>query len=216
VNKHIIGYGAAALALLLLGYCWLKAHDAWHDLQGDLKAGQVRVKNNDATVATAQKTVDAAATSNQQIDDKTARQIAGLQQQLNSKPDSAQIRAIVQDALPGVKTVEAKDAQGNSVLAVADTQANRDAINQAEVSFKSCRFELDGCQQKQKNFLDVIAAKDQQLAAKDDSIKTLKENLDRAQKASGTSKGFKARAGEWLLRGAIAYGSYKVGQAGKK
>jgi hypothetical protein len=216
VNKHIAGYGAAAVLLLLVGFCWLKAHDAWHDLQGDLKAGQVRVKSNDATVATAQKTVDQAATSNSQIDDKTARQIAGLQQQLNSKPDSEQIRAIVQGALPGVKTVEAKDAQGNSVLAVADTQANRDAINRMDVDFKTCKFELDGCQQKQKNLMDTIAAKDTQIAAKDDSIKTLKENLDRAEKASGTSKGFKARAGEWLLRGAIAFTFYEAGKGSKK
>jgi hypothetical protein len=216
VNKHIAGYSAAAIALLLIGYCWLKAHDAWHDLQGDLKAGQARVKTNDSAVTTAQKTVDQASVSNNQIDDRTARQIAGLQQQLNAKPDSEQIRAIVQAALPGVKTVAAKDAQGNAVLAVADTQENRDAINSKDVEFKTCKFDLDSCEQKQKNFIDIIAAKDVQLAAKDDSIKTLKENLDRVKKDAGVAQGFKARAGEWLLRGAIAYGSYKIGQAGSK
>jgi hypothetical protein len=162
---------AAVLALFVFG-AWLKAHDAWKDIQADLRVSQARIKTDANTVKTEQKVITAAESSNSQIDADTKKKLDSLQRQLDSKPDSSTIRSIVEQAIPGVKTVEAHDDQGNKVLAVADTQANRDAINQKDVEFKSCRFNLDDCQQKQANFEAIIDAQKIQLAAKDDTIKT--------------------------------------------
>lgn len=139
-------------------------------------ASAEKIKANDAQAATA---LSQAAAANQQIDATTKAKLDGLQAQLNSKPTTEQIWGIVQSVLPGVQVVQAKDQQGNAVIAVADTQANRDAINQADVSFKSCKFNLDDCQQKSANNLAalnvVIAAKQSTIEAQTLEIKQLKE-----------------------------------------
>ncbi|HEV7522988.1 MAG TPA: hypothetical protein VGP89_17940 [Candidatus Angelobacter sp.] len=184
MNKHYFGYGIALLIVLFIGVAWLRSHDARLRMEGDIRVHEEQAKHNAATVKTndivvagAQKTVVAAEQSNVVIDQKTKLQLAGLQAQLNSKPDADQIRSIVQAALPGVQTIAAKDAAGNAVLAVADTQQNRDAINSKDVEFKTCQFKLSDCEQKQANFLSIIAAKDTQLTAQAGSVAALKDTI---------------------------------------
>jgi len=134
-----------------------------------------KIKANDKTFQQAQTSIDTSSKNVQAIDTDTKQKLAGLQQQLNSKPDSEQIKKIVQGLLPGVQTVQAKDAQGNPLIAVADTQENRDKINEADVAFKSCRFELDGCQRKQTEFLNTITQQGVQIEALKGTVQTLKE-----------------------------------------
>lgn len=140
-------------------------------------ASAEKIKANEKTTAVATTNVATDQKAITVIDQDTKRKLDGLQAQLDSKPNKAEISGIIQAALPGVKTVEAKDAQGNSVLAVADTQENRDAINKKDVAFKTCQFNLDDCQQKQARYLDIIANKDTIIAAKQDTINTQSQTI---------------------------------------
>jgi hypothetical protein len=165
----------AAVAVLLF-FAWLRSHDAWKNMEGDLKADAVKIKQNEAVGKAADTTITKATASNATIDKNTKARLDALQAQLNTKLNTDQAKGLVQNMLPGVQTVAAKDAQGNDVIAVADTQANRDALNQADVNFKSCVFNRDDCLAKQKNFLDIIAADNQKIGERDATINTLKED----------------------------------------
>jgi hypothetical protein len=211
--KHVL---IAAGALLL---CWSGVR-AYVDMRVKLatitSGAAENIKANERSVQAAQVTIDAATTGNQQIDQQARHKLADLQRQLDSRPDSAQIRSIVQAALPGVKTVDARDAQGNALIAVADTQANRDAINQADVAFKTCRFDLDDCRQKQQNFQSIIDAQRTQLSAKDDTIKE-QGNTIRELKSFGKGGNFWGRTGRVLLPvGCAGAGAYLGATKGSK
>lgn len=210
-KKHIIILAIAAIALLFVGMAWLRAHDAWKDMQADLrvhskeeKAADTTVQKNQAMVADGDKSIAQANKNIGQIDADTRRKLDGLQAQLDSKPDAAQIRTIVQQALPGVKTVEAKDAAGNSLIAVADTQENRDLINAKDVAFKSCQFNLDDCQQKQKQFQAIIDTQGQQISALQGSVTALKTSNDTLTGDLKRAQQFGKGGNIWARTGRVA------------
>lgn len=184
MTKHYIGYGVAIAIALTIAFCWLRAHDAWKDMQSDIKvrdaqikANQQTVKADTATFNAAQGTIDKATAANSAADDTLKRQLAGVQAQLDAKPNSEQVKQIIQSALPGVQTVTAHDDKGNAVIAVEDTQANRDVINQKDADFKACKFNLDDCETKQKNFETIIAGKDTQIQTQLGTITALNATI---------------------------------------
>jgi len=193
--KHLL---IAAGALLV---CWFGV-TRYADMRVELAkitAGSAeKIKANEATQKQAQTTIDTAQHNISAIDADRDRRLDGLEKQLNSKPDSAEIRATVEQALQGVKTVEAKDAQGNAVLGVADTQENREAINKADVAFKSCRFNLDDCTQKQTQYQTIIAGKDVQIGALKDTVKT-KDDTIKELTRFGKGGNFWARTGRVII-----------------
>lgn len=156
-TKHHIIYPVLGVVLLLVFFAWLHAHDAWKNMEGDLKADAVKIKQNNEVGKTADASIAKSTTVIAQTDTDTKRKLAALQTQLDKKLDTAQAKEVVQGLLPGVKTVEAQDAEGHKVIAVADTQENRDVINKASVDFKACIYNRDDCQTKQKEFMNVIA-----------------------------------------------------------
>lgn len=135
-------------------------------------ASAEKIKANEKTAAVANGNIAADQKTIAVIDQETKSKVNGLQAQLDSKPDSAQIKAIIQAEIPGLKMVAAKDAQGNAVVGFTDTPENREAVNRKDVEFKTCKFDLDGCQQKQARYLDIIANKDTVIAAKQATIDT--------------------------------------------
>lgn len=193
LTKHHILYPILGVVVLFLGLAWLRSHDAWKDMQADLRVATERVKLNNTTIVTQSKVVSQAETSNKTIDLDTQRKLASLQAQLSSKPDSAQIQAIVKAAIPSLRgVISTTDNTGQAILSVPDTQENRDAINKTDVAFKSCRFELDGCTAKQANYLIEIEALKATTAAQKDTIDTQAQSI-RELKSFGKGGNFLAR-----------------------
>ena len=212
--KHIV---IAAGALAVCFFC-VRAY-----VDGEVKKAEViassaeNIKANEAKAADAQKTITQATASNTQIDADTKRKMDGIQAQLASKPDSEQIQQMITAAVSGLKGLQqTKAPDGTALLSIPDTQENRDAINETDASFKACRFNLDDCQQKQQNFLNIIAAKDQQISAKDDTIKTLTGENKRLS-SWGKGGAWWARTGRVALPiGCAVAGAYLGGSRGTK
>lgn len=213
LTAHHFLYPILAAIVIFCGLAWLRAHDAWKDFQADKRVAEEKIKTNnaavtknDATVATAQKTVEAGTASNAKIDNNTAAELAKVKQQLASKPDSAEIQAMLKAAIPGLALQQSKDAGGNAVLAVADTQANRDLLNQVDADFKSCKFDRDGCEAKNKNFTEVIVpalntqiqALNGTIAAKNDTIAQREKEL-KAATSFGKGGNIWSRTGRVLI-----------------
>lgn len=211
--KHLL----ITIGILLLGWFGLRAYvDMRVKLAGIAAASAEKIKANEKTVAVATGNIAADQKSIVVIDQDTKRKVDGLQAQLDSKPNKAEISGIIQAALPGVKTVEAKDAQGNEVLAVADTQENRDVINKKDVEFKTCKFNLDGCQQKQQQFLDIIGNKDTIIAAKQETIVTQAGTIHELTRF-GKGGNFWSRTGRvWIPSACGATGAGLAAQGGIK
>jgi hypothetical protein len=165
--KHVIW--AITAIIVGVGIFWVRGIYETRQAQ-IMKDRDVEISKNQATVANAQKTVQNAQQANTAIDYQTKAQIAQLQQQLAARPDSAQIRAIVEAALPGTQSVVGRDAQGNPIIGFADTQGNRDVINQAVTNAKICNVNLSDCQQKQANLNTIIGAQNNEIAADKSTI----------------------------------------------
>lgn len=176
--KHIV----IAAGILLTAFFGLRA---WKD--GAVKMAQIdaetkiRAAESQKVVAQAQEGTQAAQKTIVVNDSNTTARLNELQRQLNAKPDSAQVKSIIETALPGVKTVQATDAQGKPVLAIEDTQANRDAVNQMDVAFKSCTLKSSNCEANTlqykaiiENDKTIIGQKDLQLIDYEKEIKKLK------------------------------------------
>lgn len=153
--KHIIW--AVALLAGLISFLVIRGkYDAY--IADRMAKRDETIAANQVKVVDSQKVVQSAEKANQAIDVQTRAQIADLQRQLAAKPDSATIRAIIESAVPGVKPVSSSDASGNAILSIPDTQANRDAINQAVVGKRVCDAQLGDCQAKQENYVKQIGA----------------------------------------------------------
>lgn len=135
------------------------------------------IAENQVKAANAEKTVQNAQEANRGIDAQTKAQISQLQVELASKPDSTQIRAIVEASLPGVKTVSATDAMGLPVLAIPDTQETRDAINRAATNAKICNVNLSDCEAKQANFQTIIQSQQTELNADKSTISLQQKDI---------------------------------------
>lgn len=176
--KHVVITGGLCLTAIFCLRAWKDGQVSLAKIESETR---VKVAEDQKAAAAAQKVKETAGKAIVVNDAATNAKLADLQRQLNAKPDSAQIRSIVETALPGVKTVQATDAAGKPVLAVEDTQANRDAINAKDVEFKSCKFSLGNCEQNTllyKQSLDadqvIIGRQNDQIKSDEGEIKKLK------------------------------------------
>jgi hypothetical protein len=217
VSKHYVGYGIAAVVALAIASAWLRAHDAWKDMQADIKVRDAKIQQNTATEHAAQSTINQAQSSNTAIDAATKLKLDGLQAQLNSKPDSDEIRTILQQSMPALKGVsETKAADGTAMLSVADTQENRDIINRRDADFKACVFNRDDCEQKQQNYLTIIAAKDVLIKTKNDTISE-QGNTIKEMSRFGKGGNLWSRTGRVAIPIACAgFGAWSAAQANAK
>jgi hypothetical protein len=192
--KHALIAGAILLVFWELGW---RTINAYKDVQKNIAARDVKIEQNNATVKAneqtvtkAQTQVDTGLTAIHAGDAERDRKLNDLQAQLNSKPDSEQIKKIVQDAMPNLKGFQViTGADGKQYLSAPNTQENRDAINQQDVAFKSCKFSLDDCANARRTYETLIipgyvqqitamkgtiAAQNDTIALKDSDIKDLK------------------------------------------
>jgi hypothetical protein len=208
--KHVLIAGAVLLVLWALGW---RGINAWKDVQANIRVRDVKVQENDATVKAnaqalvpIQKTVAAAQASNTAGDAERDRKLNALQTQLNSKPDEAAIRAILQQELPklhGVQLTTASD--GTQMLSVPNTQENRDAINEQSVAFKSCRFSLDDCEAARKNLEQVIVpGLNQQLTILNGTIKAQQSTIELKDKDIHDLQRFGKGGNIWARTGRVA------------
>jgi hypothetical protein len=186
------------IIVVFVGYQWLKAHDAWKDFQKDLAVSQEKEKQNKKEEVKATGVITTAQASNISIDNETKRKLANVQAQLNSKPDSEQIKAIIAAAIPALPVKSEKAADGSTKLYIDDTQENRDLINKHDADFKTCKFSLDDCQQKQANDKIII---DQQAA-----IIVLKQaSIDQTEKDLKKATSFGKGGNIWARTGRVAF-----------
>ena len=186
---------AVVIVGAVVGFCaWFKAHDAWKDFQRDLAVSQERIKQSQqierkdvAIEATATNKIAKDNSSNVAIEAALQKNLAPVNAQLAKQLSGDDVVAILKRELPNLAVTQTQDASGKPVFSVDNTQANRNLLNQADASFVSCRFNLDACQQKQQNFLDIIAQKQtiidaqkETIAAKQATNDELKSNLKEA------------------------------------
>jgi hypothetical protein len=207
--KHVLIAAGVLLVVWMLGWRGL---NAWKDVQANIRVRDVKidqnsatVKANETTVATAQKTVEIAQASNKQLDAERDRKLNALQAQLDSKPDSEQIKAIIKAALPSLTGVtETTALDGTRLLSVPDTQENRDAINKTDVAFKSCRFSLDDCTAVRKNFEEVIVPGfNTQIAALNGTIAAQKNTIELQKGDIADLKSFGKGGNIWARTGRV-------------
>lgn len=184
--------------IVFVGYQWLKAHDAWKDFQKDLAVSQTLEKQNKKDEVKATGVITTAQASNVAIDNETKRKLADVQAQLNSKPDSEQIKAIIAAAIPTLPVKSEKAPDGSQKLYIDDTQENRDIINKHDADFKTCKFSLDDCQQKQANDKAII---DQQTIIIALKQATIDQNEKDLKKATSFGKG----GNIWSRTGRVAF-----------
>lgn len=165
--KHIIW--AVAFAVSVIG--GLAIRGKFEERKAQIEADRDKaIAANQVTSKNAQQAVGT-------IDAQTKAQIANLQAQIASKPSSAELRAILATSLPGAGAVQATtDARGNAVLAMADTQANRDAINKAVIDHQICLTGLDGCNKEKAKLEEALAADQSTIELQQKDIKDLSKN----------------------------------------
>lgn len=183
-HKILVGaVGVVLIILAVVGFFAFRAHDAWKNLELQNAVKDERIKGiTEAKIKPAENTVTTLTQANTGISSKEAKDIAELKERLKTVPTREEMPAIIQQAVPGLQAVAAKDEQGKPVLAVADTPENRDAINKATVDYQVCKIGLFGCQAREENYKAIVAQKDliiqgktEQISIRDDQIKKLKE-----------------------------------------
>lgn len=215
MNLHKI-YGCVIAAVLIVlafvGWQAFKAHDAWKDFQRDLAVSNERIKQNqavekkdNATIATATSNIAADNAKNAAIDSDTKKKLDGVTQQLSKQLTTDDVRAILQQEIPKLNIHSTKDQNGNQILAVADTQENRDILNQADGAFKTCKFTLDDCQKKQANFLDIIKQKDDTIAAQQETIKAKQATIEEKDRSLKEATSFGKGGNIWSRTGRVAF-----------
>lgn len=217
--KHVLIAAGVLLVVWMLGWRGL---NAWKDVQQKAAVRDVKIQENTATVkandqalAASQKTVTAAENSNQALDAERDRKLNALQAQIDSKPDKAQIQKILQEELPNLKGLqETTAADGTQMLSVPDTQTNRDAINQGDVAFKSCRFNLDDCAAARKNLEQtIVPGLNQQIAILNGSITAQKSTIELQKGDISDLQKFGKGGNIWARTGRVAIPS-SCGAAG--
>lgn len=215
-------YGCVIAVVLLIlafvGYKAFKAHDAWKDLQAKLAVSQVLEKQNNkvvqqATVVETKATANIAADTakNTAIDADTKRKLASIDERTAKQLSSDDVRAILKEEMPKLDIQKTKDAAGNDVLAVVDNQANRDILNHADGAYKTCKYSLDDCQQKQANFFDIIKQKEDFAVAQKQIIDAQGNTIDLLHKDLKEATSFGKGGNIWSRTGRVMF---PVGCAG--
>lgn len=154
-----------------MGCFWLRG--LYETRQAGIMAERDKqIAANQQTVKQSQGVIDGSQKVVTQADVDLAAQLAALKAQLAQKLSPAEAIALVNSLLPGANASSTKDAQGNPVISIPDTQENRDRLNQASGAYKTCQFNLEDCAKARQQYETVIVPeKDKQLKADTDTIK---------------------------------------------
>lgn len=204
MNKHVYGYGALAIALLVAAFCWLKAHDAWRDA-ASFKRGE------DNAIHQAQAAGAAAQQHSDQVGKQEKHDVAAIEKKAAAPASTDDTRKLIQLLVPHaqVETIQQPGGNGEDLLAIANTQENRDALQQDKAQCDICAVSLAA---RNKQFEDAQT----QLKAKQDEIAGLRLERDKYQSAAAAGSGFWAHAKEWGVRICIAGLGYGAGRLSTK
>jgi hypothetical protein len=201
------------LVALFVGYKAFQAHDAWKDFQAKLAVSEALEKQNKQVETKATTVIGTAQAANVNIDSNLNNKLKDMQSQVNSKPDTNQIKALIAASIPALPVKSEKAADGSDRLYIDDNQANRDLINKHDADFKTCKFELDACEQKQANSAIIIQQKDVIIAAMQNSLDLKTKDLKDATNF-GKGGNIWARTGRVLLPiGCAGLGAWAASQA---
>ena len=190
-NPHMLGYGALIAVLVFAGVAWLRAHDAW------MRAAAIR-EAQDSVIKVNQDIITKAQQHSEQVTQRETQQVAAIQKQASSPATEAQVKTIIQALLPKAE-VQTIQAPSGPLLAVPDTQENRDAIVKAQVDFQVCGVRLDACTQRAADFQIISAGQDRNYAA-------IAKERDAYKQAAQRGHGFWANLKHDLLVGGISFG----------
>lgn len=203
VNKHVYGYGALAIALLVAGFCWLRAHDAWRDASAFKRGEDNAIHQAQATGAAAQQHSD-------QVGKQEKQDVTAIEKKAARPASTEDTRKLIQMLVPHtqVEVLPAPGGNGEELLAIANTQENRDALQQDKAQCDICAVSLAA---RNQQFQDAQT----ELKAKAIEIKGLTQERDKFKSAADKGSGFWARAKEWGVRIGIAGLSYEAGKHSK-
>jgi hypothetical protein len=202
MNKHVYGYGALAIALLVAAFCWLKAHDAWRDA-ASFKRGE------DNAIHQAQAAGAAAQQHSDQVEKQEKHDVAAIEKKAAAPASTDDTRKLVQMLVPHAQVETIEQPGGAELLAISNTQENRDALQHDKAQCDICSVSLTA---RNKQFEDAQT----RIKAKQDEIAGLTLERDKYKSAADKGSGFWARAKEWGVRIGIAGLGWGAGRITKK
>jgi hypothetical protein len=201
MNKHVYGYGALAIALLVAAFCWLKAHDAWRDA-ASFKRGE------DNAIHQAQAAGAAAQQHSDQVGKQEKHDVAAIEKKAAAPASTDDTRKLIQLLVPHSQVETIQQPGGAELLAIPNTQENRDALQQDKAQCDICAVSLAA---RNQQFQDAQT----QIKAKQDEIAGLRLERDKYKSAAAAGSGFWARSKEWGVRIGIAGLGYEAGKHSK-
>jgi seryl-tRNA synthetase len=208
VNKRYLEVGIALAIIGALGFSWLRAHDAWIKAQATQEALDKVIKKNSDSISVLNKQTDDLIT-------KMTSDVARIQQQMKKPATVAQVQKQTQEMVPNLSPIQTvtipatpTEAQ-HQVLQVEDTQSNRDAINAAELTCKSCEIQLLA---RQQAFNDS----EQKFKLEQQKLDAMTSERDDYKRAANKGHGFWSQLKHDAIVGGITAGvGYALGRAGR-
>jgi hypothetical protein len=202
MNKHVYGYGALAIAVLVIAFAWLQAHDAWRDAAAFKRGEDNAIHQAQAAGAAAQQHSD-------QVGKQEKHDVTAIEKKAATPASTDDTRKLVQMLIPHAQVETIEQPGGAELLAIANTQENRDALQHDKAQCDICAVSLAA---RNQQFQDAQT----QLKAKQDEIAGLRLERDKYKSAAAAGYGFWARTKEWGIRIGIAGLGYGTGRLSKK
>lgn len=176
-----------AVGLLLMGYAWLKSHEALRDALAQQDVLKLQSKQ-------LQDKIDAAGKAEQAAN-------AALEAERNKPATIQTVARYLPAPLPqGSELTVQPDAKGTDQLVLTgDVQKNLQAIQGMEISCQECN--------------NSLTARNSQLSDLQKQLDLSQQDAANWKKAAGKGSGFWTRAKEWGIRIGFAGGGYLAGRA---
>lgn len=177
--KHWILYSLLILAVLGVGLCWLRAHDAYRDAVADAKLLKVYMGQKDAEIAAAH--------------DAEKKALADFESARNKPATVQTVTKYLPSHLPAGSAISlVPTPQGNALQLSGDADTNLKYLQNMELDCQECKASL--------------LARNTEYNALQDKFKAMQKEKDDWQTAAKTGKGFWANLKHDVLVGGISFG----------
>lgn len=201
MNKHYLGYGLVLAALLLVGFCWLRAHDAWRDAQSFQHGKDEQIRASQAQGAQAEKHSEAVATQEK-------HDVAKIEKQAAQPLSEKDVVDLINAMLPNAHAQEGVTPEGKPAVVLPDAPEARKEFQDYKAGCDICSVRLKA---RDEQFQDQQA----QMKAKDDELTATRLERDKWEAAAG-KHGFFGNLKQWGLRIGFAAGGYEIGRLAHK
>lgn len=200
LTAHHFLYPILAIALIVAGVSWLKAHDAWKDAAAFQRGKDEQVKASQAVATAAEKHSDLVAK-------QETKDVAAIQKQAEKPLSEKDVMDLINAMLPDAHASAGVTSEGKPAVVLPDAPEARKEIQDYKAGCDICAVRLKA---RDEQFQDQQT----QLKAKDDELTATRLERDRWKVAAG-KHGFWGNVKEWGIRIGFAAGGYAAGKVMK-